>query len=501
VAFDPEDGPMDPRNGYRLVVVANRLPVHYDQSSDERWLPSPGGLVSALTRVLQSHEGLWLGWPGVTHPHEKPTSYEGIDLQSVDISQDEYERFYLGFSNATLWPLYHDAIRSPNFHRHWWEAYVTVNERFARAAARHAGPGATVWVHDYQLQLVPQMLRELRPDLRIGFFLHIPFPSIELFMQLPWRRRILAGLLGADLVGFQEPHAAANFSRVARRLLGVAGTDARLHQMGREVRVGAYPISIDIAQISRLVHDPAVRARSQEIRAELGNPEVVLLGVDRLDYTKGIQQRITALAELYRDGVLQAGRDVIVQIAVPSRESDPHYERERRHLEQSVSEVNGENGQVGRPVVHYLHQNMPFEELVALYLAADVMLVTPFRDGMNLVAKEYVACRADLTGRLVLSEFAGAATELRAAFLVNPHDLDGLKESITQALTTDEKSARRRMARLRRQVASRDVFQWADGFLTDLAGRSQDVDEVRDGVDDEIGPHGGPVHLVEGADA
>ena len=230
-------------------------------------------------------------------------------------------------------------------------------------------------------------------------------------------------------------------------------------------------------------------------------PEVVLLGVDRLDYTKGIQQRIAALAELYRDGVLHAGRDVIVQIAVPSRESDPHYERERRLLEQSVSEVNGENGQVGRPVVHYLHQNMPFEELVALYLAADVMLVTPFRDGMNLVAKEYVACRADLTGRLVLSEFAGAATELRAAFLVNPHDLDGLKESITQALTTDEKSARRRMARLRRQVASRDVFQWADGFLTDLAGRSQDLDEVRDGVDDEIGPHGGPVHLVEGADA
>jgi trehalose 6-phosphate synthase len=492
---------MEPTPQARLVVVANRLPVRYRESGDQRWLPSPGGLVSALTRVLQSHGGLWIGWPGVTHAHEDPGAFEGIALESVEISESEFADFYLGFSNATLWPLYHDAIRAPSFHRHWWNAYVAVNRRYAEAAARTAAPGATVWVHDYQLQLVPDMLRRARPDLRIGFFLHIPFPPIELFMQLPWRARILEGLVGADLVGFQEPHAAANFSRVARRVIGATGTDSRLDRAGREVRVGAFPISIDVDQISRLVRSPEVRARAAEIRRELGDPELVLLGVDRLDYTKGIQQRISALAELFGEGVLKPERHVMVQIAVPSRESDPHYDRERQLLEQAVSQVNGEHGQVGRPVMHYLHQNLPFEELVALYLAADVMLVTPFRDGMNLVAKEYVASRTDLTGRLVLSEFAGAAAELRAAYLVNPHDVDGLKEAITTAVNADDKSVRRRMARLRRQVARRDVFEWADGFLAALDGASDVVDEVGDGPDDAVGRDGRDAGLLERRDA
>ncbi|MGC8499118.1 MAG: alpha,alpha-trehalose-phosphate synthase (UDP-forming) [Acidimicrobiales bacterium] len=492
---------MVPREGFQLVVVANRLPVHLREPGDQSWLPSPGGLVSALTQVLQAHAGLWIGWPGVTESCEHPTDFEGIALESVQISREEYEDFYLGFSNATLWPLYHDAIRSPSFQRRWWDAYVAVNERFAEVTARHAAIGATVWIHDYQLQLVPDLLRRRRPDLRIGFFLHIPFPPIELFMQLPWRRRIVEGLLGADLIGFQEPHAASNFSRIARRLGGVTGTDARLDRAGRTMRVGAYPISIDIARITRLVESSEVRARAIQIRSELGNPEVVLLGVDRLDYTKGIQHRISALAELYADGVLEAGRHVVVQVAVPSRESDPHYDRERRLLEQAVSEVNGEHGHVGRPAVHYLHQNMPIEELVALYLAADVMLVTPLRDGMNLVAKEYIACRADLTGRLVLSEFAGAATELRAAYLVNPHDLDELKDTITTAISADPKAARRRMSRLRRQVARRDVYKWADEFLADLGTTSQQRDELRQGSDDDVGDGLRLAHLLESGHA
>jgi trehalose 6-phosphate synthase len=454
-----------------LVVVANRLPVrHMTNNGAEEWRPSPGGLVSALTAVLQNRNGLWIGWPGTTEPSEtpSPTNYEGIRLKAVDINAEEYEDFYLGFSNATLWPLYHDAIRAPTFHRHWWQAYVKVNMRFAVSVAEEVAPGGTVWVHDYQLQLVPQMLRQLRPDVHIGFFLHIPFPPIELFMQLPWRKEILAGLLGADLIGFQVSQAASNFSRMARRQSAATGTDSLLDYNGRTIRVGAFPISVDCEQIITLANDPIIRARAKEIRKDLGDPELVLLGVDRLDYTKGIQQRIKAVAEMFQDGSLTPGKHVMVQVAVPSRETDAHYERERHNLEQAVSEMNGEYGQVGSPVIHYLHQNLPFAELVALYLAADVMLVTPFRDGMNLVAKEYVMCRTDLTGRLVLSEFAGAAAELRGAFMVNPHDLEGVKEAIRLAVNAGPKEAKDRMTRMRRKTYRRDVYDWANSFLLAL---------------------------------
>ena len=304
-------------------------------------------------------------------------------------------------------------------------------------------------MHDYQLQLVPKMLRAMRPDLRIGFFLHIPFPPQELFLQLPWRRPVLEGLLGADLVGFQVQGAASNFSRVARRLLGASGTDTVLDYDGRQVRVGAFPISVDTAALIKRASDPAVQARARQLRDELGSPEVVLLGVDRLDYTKGIDRRLIAIGELFADGSLTRSRAVLVQIAVPSREDDPHYRQEREHLEQLVGEVNGSYSTVGHPAVHYLYQSVELDELVALYLAADVMLVTPLRDGMNLVAKEYVASRVDASGALVLSEFTGAAQELRDAILVNPHDLDGLKTAIRHAVGLDPNEGTARMRRMR----------------------------------------------------
>jgi trehalose 6-phosphate synthase len=366
-----------------------------------------------------------------------PSQYEGIDLRTVPLDDAEFEQFYVGFANATLWSLYYDAVRTPTFHREWWYAYVSVNDRYSRVVADAAAPGATVWVHDYHLQLVPKMLRAVRPDLRIGFFLHIPFPPQELFLQLPWRRPILEGLLGADLVGFQVHGAAANFSRVARRVVGASGTDAVMDYDRRRVRVRAFPISVDTAALITRASDPAVQSRARQLRAELGSPDVVMLGVDRLDYTKGIDRRLVAIGELLADGSLSVSRAVLVQIGVPSREDDPHYRREREHLEQLVGEINGAYSNVGRPAVHYLYQSVEVDELVALYLAADVMLVTPLRDGMNLVAKEYVACRVDTTGALVLSEFAGAAVELHDAILVNPHDLDGLKQAIRHAVDLD----------------------------------------------------------------
>jgi trehalose 6-phosphate synthase len=449
-------------------VVANRLPVQRATGDGGGWRASPGGLVSALTAVLRDHDGVWVGWTGETGARSAPAELDGIRLETVHLTERDHEEFYLGFSNATLWPLYHDAVRSPAYHREWWYAYREVNERYASAVAAIAAPGGTVWVHDYQLQLVPRMLRELRPDLRIGFFLHIPFPPRELFLQLPWRRELLAGLLGADVVGFQVRGAASNFSRLARRLSSARGTNAEIQFEGRTVLVGAFPISVDSEQLGRLAARPEVRAAATRIRADLGDPERMLLGVDRLDYTKGIDQRIRAVAELFDDGTLVPSKHVIVQVAVPSREEDPYYLSERHVLEQIVSEVNGEHARVGHPVVHYHHQSLPIEELVAMYLAADVMLVTPFRDGMNLVAKEYVSCRADLSGALVLSEFAGAAAELGGAFMVNPHDLDGMKEAIRDAVVVAPKDGRARMLRMRRAVLRYDVHAWAASFLGTL---------------------------------
>ena len=279
----------------------------------------------------------------------------------MPLDASEFEQFYLGFSNATLWPLYHDAVRTPTFHREWWYAYIAVNDRYARAVAEAAAPGATVWVHDYQLQLVPKMLRMMRPDLRIGFFLHIPFPPQELFLQLPWRRPILEGLLGADLVGFQVQGAASNFSRVARRVVGASGTDTALDYDGRRVRVGAFPISVDTTALTTRATDPAVQSRARQIRADLGSPDVVMVGVDRLDYTKGIDRRLIAIGELLADGYLGGSRAVVVQIGVPSREEDPHYRREREHLEQLVGEINGAYSTVGRPAIHYLYQSVEID--------------------------------------------------------------------------------------------------------------------------------------------
>ncbi len=466
-------------NGAEFVVVANRLPVDLERLPDgtERWKHSPGGLVSALEPFLRSHSGAWVGWPGVADAEVPSFEDDGLLLHPVPLSGDEVRDYYEGFSNGTLWPLYHDVVAQPAFHRHWWNSYKRVNQRFADATAKVAAQGATVWVQDYQLQLVPAMLREQRPDLKIGFFLHIPFPPVELFMQLPWRTEIIRGLLGADLVGFHRPGGAQNFLWLARRLVGLepsrgtVGVRTRpgVVQVGdRTVRVGAFPISIDSAGLDAVARRKETQARAKQIRADLGNPKRILLGVDRLDYTKGIDVRLRALYELIADGRVDPEDVAMVQLATPSRERVDHYITMRQGIEQSVGRINGEFGRVGKPVVHYLHQSVNREELVAFMSAADVMVVTPVRDGMNLVCKEYVACRYDLGGALVLSEFAGAAAELTSAFLVNPHDLDGVKNALQAALDIDPAEGRRRMRALRRQVLTHDVDRWARSFLEAL---------------------------------
>jgi trehalose 6-phosphate synthase len=463
--------PVDTQASSNFVVVANRLPVDRVQLPDgsEGWTRSPGGLVSALAPVMRRQDGAWIGWVGSPDEAPQPFHSDGMDLVAVPLSPTDIAEYYEGFSNATLWPLYHDVIVPPEFHREWWDAYVRVNRRFAAAAAEVAAEGAVVWVQDYQLQLVPSQLREMRPDLKIGFFLHIPFPPGELFAQLPWRRQIVQGLLGADLVGFQRQGAAHNFIDIACRYTParrVASNQVIID--GRRVRTDAFPISLDVDEIENLAQDDGVRARAEEIRLGLGSPRHVLLGVDRLDYTKGIRHRLKAWSELLADGDVTPRDAVFVQVATPSRERVDAYQALRDEIELEVGHINGEHGEIGISPIHYLHSTFDRPELVAMYLAADVAVVTPLRDGMNLVAKEYVASRVDNQGAVVLSEFAGAADQLTDAVLVNPHDIDGLKAAILEAMNMPQREQERRMRSMRAQVRTYDVARWADEFISCL---------------------------------
>ena len=469
-----------PTTDHPFVVIANRLPVDLTVGEDgsQTWRRSPGGLVTALYPVAREHRGAWVGWSGSPtaedDPPLAPFDDGGIRLVPVALSEADIAEYYEGFANDTLWPLCHDVISPPEYHRVWWDRYRLVNERFARAAAAITAPGATVWVQDYQLMLVPRMLRELRPDLRIGYFHHIPFPPVEIFAQLPWRRQLLEGLLGADLIGLQRAGDAANVMRTVRRLLELPARGRMVAVPAgpgpaRRVRVEAYPISIDSPRFDELARTPEVRERARQIREELGSPSTVVLGVDRLDYTKGIRHRIKAYGELLAEGRVSVPDAVMVQVASPSRENVGAYQQLREEVELLVGRINGEHADIGTVAISYLHHSYPQEEMAALYLAADVMLVTSLRDGMNLVAKEYVAARADETGVLVLSEFTGAADQLGAALLVNPHDIDGLKDAIVRAIEMPPREARSRMRRLRRRVLTEDVAAWSRSFLTALA--------------------------------
>jgi trehalose 6-phosphate synthase len=457
-----------------VVVVANRLPVDQVTEPDgsTRWQRSPGGLVTALEPFVAGRGGAWVGWSGSAGEAPEPFESGGMSLVPVPLSEEEVDQYYEGMSNASLWPLYHDVVEKPEYHRTWWDTYVQVNKRFVERAAEVAAEGAIVWVHDYQLQLVPAMLRQRRPDLTIGFFLHIPFPPYELFTQLPWRSAIVEGLLGADLVGFQRPAAAANFVQLARRLHDLPARGSTIEYDGRTVTARAFPISIDVKAFEELASRPDVVKRAEEIRAELGHPRKIILGVDRLDYTKGIAVRLNALQELLEDGVIEVPDTVMVQVATPSRERVEHYVHMRETIEQQVGHINGVFGTLGGPAVHYINQSVPREELAALYRAADVMLVTPYRDGMNLVAKEYVAARSDLGGTLVLSEFAGAAAELKQAFLVNPHDIAGVKNQLVRALRIEPADAAKRMRAMRRHLARNDLDHWASSFFDALQAKA-----------------------------
>lgn len=481
---DPASRPLDeadddrPGDGatprHDLVIAANRLPVRRQVRDRQQWELAPGGLVTALAPVMRSGGGAWIGWTGEVDDRPDPFVHDGISLQPVGLSSREHDEYYEGLSNGTIWPLYHSGIHPAHIDRAWWRTYETVNQRFADAIVEAAAPDAVVWIHDYHLQLVPAMVRSRRDDVRIGFFLHTPFPPSELFLRLPWRARIAAGMLGADVIGFQTPADARHFAASVHRVLDVEatsqddgedGTRNAVRWQGRTVRFGAHPISIDTDAVETLADSQEVRRRAVALRRRIGSPKTVLLGVDRLDYTKGIDARLEAYLELLREGALDPEQVVFIQIATPSRASVLGYRDMRDRIERLVGEINGEFGTLGRTPVHYLRRNHSFEELVAYYRLADVMVVTPYRDGMNLVAKEYVASRTENTGVLLLSEFAGTAAEFRQAVMCNPFDVDGLKTALCDAINMGPDEQKQRMAPMRRRLHEHTVDDWADIFL------------------------------------
>ncbi|NNB95252.1 bifunctional alpha,alpha-trehalose-phosphate synthase (UDP-forming)/trehalose-phosphatase [Corallococcus exiguus] len=460
----------------RLLLVSNRLPVTVKAEKDVvSVVRSAGGLATGLSRPHERSGGMWIGWPGdvsrLTDAQRAQVEKQLADLRCVPLylSASEVSRFYEGYSNRVLWPLCHYMLdRVPRQDRDW-DAYRKANERFADLAAKHYQPGDTIWVHDYQLMLVPGMLRARLPHARIGYFHHIPFPSSEIFSTLPRRGELLKGLLGADLIGFHAVSYVRHFSGTLLRHLGLDTDVDRVLFQGREVRVGAFPMGIDATAFETLAREPAVMDEVKVLH-ERSRDERLLVGIDRLDYTKGIPRRLLAVQRVLEREPALRGRLRFIQVAVPSRTQVQAYAEYRETVDELVGRINGLYGTVHSTPVHYLYRSLNEKQLVSLYRGADVMLVTPVRDGMNLVAKEFCAARPDDDGVLVLSEFAGAAAEMRDALLVNPYDVEGMADAIEQALEMPRPERQERMRNLRAGVKARDVHWWVASFLDRLQG-------------------------------
>ena len=444
-----------------LTVVANRLPV--ETAPDGSVHASPGGLVAALSSVIADGDR-WVGWGAPETAGPIALGDAEVTMHPVDLTDSEVERYYGGFANSVLWPLFHGRLRPVQLDRICWRTYRNVNLRFANAAAEAAPKGSTVWVHDYHLMLVPAMLRRMRPDLRIGFFLHIPFPNAQLFASLPPRRELVTGLLGADVIGFQLAEDVDNFLAAADRCANVSHTDGVIRRLTHQVAVNAFPISVDFHKWDAL--GAAAADQAQALRDELA-VGTVMLGIERLDYTKGIARRVRAFGELLDEGRLAADDATFVQVAVPTRGDLPAYQDERDDVEEAVREVNARHTRAdGSEPVRYLEGGLDEHDLAVWYRAADVMVVTSLADGMNLVAKEFVAARGDREATVVLSEFAGAVHELAdGAVVVNPYDIDAIKHALHLAATMPTVDKIARMDAMRAMVRRHDVHHWANAFI------------------------------------
>ena len=460
------------RKGRKLVVVSNRGPYRHETSRGrERWVRAAGGLVTALDPVLQRRGGVWVSakpardFDSVTIPAPNLD----YDLAHVSLKRPEQRGFYEGVSNAVLWPLLHGFEPTIQVGEAPWTTYSSANREFADTALSMSSSGDLFWIQDYHLMLVPAMIRAKRPKARIGWFCHIPWPPPDTFGILPWREEILEGLLGADVLGFHLPEYAEHFLQCVDRFTGYELEGDSVQYRNRKVTTIAAPIGIPVDELQALSIDPDIGREVEHIRHAMGNRQLIL-GVDRLDYTKGIPERLAAFEKLLKKEKTARARYALIQVMVPSRTDVKAYADLKLEIDRMVGDINGRFADTGRVPIHYLYRNMSRRSLFAHYRAADVALVTPLRDGMNLVAHEYVAARTDDDGVLVLSEFAGAAKYLKGAVLVNPYDIESTVSASHRALTMKPAEKKRRMRALRAEVMRLDVHGWADEYVQALEG-------------------------------
>jgi len=461
----------------RLIAVSNRLPIKLRREKGNWHVePGAGGLVTALAPVLRNRGGVWIGWAGTTEDADiqrladSASHNAGYTLRPVTLTEDQVRDYYYGFANRVLWPLFHDFQTRCRFDPAYWYAYLDVNREFARVVTENTTLADYIWVHDYHLMYVAQALREAGVQRKTGFFLHIPFPSVDIFVKLPWRAQILRALLEYDLIGFQTMRDRRNFVQCLQLLYPLTKVTGRgsvisVELEGRQVRVGSFPISIDFNAFAVAASTPEVADRAWYFHETLPN-QTIILGVDRLDYSKGIPQRLMAMRNLFTRYPNMKGKVTLVEVVVPSREEVPEYQKLKAHIERLVGEINGQFTGQGLVPIHYLYRTLIREELVAYYRAAEIALLTPLKDGMNLVAKEYCACSLEGNGVLILSEFAGAAAQMqKGALLVNPYDVEGLADAIHRAYVMDQTERYTRMRRLRENIRKYDIFWWVDSFL------------------------------------
>lgn len=485
----------------KLIIVSNRLPIVLDRIEDEWQVkPGSGGLVTAMAPVLRDRGGSWIGWPGAAATEEeipreildKTGEEAGYYLKGVYLTKEELDNYYYGFANEVLWPLFHDLQSRCNFEPRYWEAYRKVNAKFAEKIAESASDDDFIWIHDYHLLLAANELRKLNVKSKKAFFLHIPFPPLDIFLKLPWRFEILDAMLQYDLIGFQTARDRRNFVHCIRRLLKHVrvhgeGQVVKATQDNREIRIGAFPISIDFKEFENLAASDEVADAAWYIHEDLPD-QSIMLGVDRLDYTKGIPQRLNAFRkalELFPDMREQIS---LVQVVVPSRTEVPEYQQLKERIDQLVGEINGQFTSSGWVPIHYVFRSLDRIELLAYYRTAEIALITPLKDGMNLVAKEYCASNIEENGVLILSEFAGAAAELReGAVFTNPHDIVGTATAIYKAFKMSPEERRERMSKMRNAVRKYDIFRWVDSFLKGaFAADLKSFPQIRDYMPDEL---------------
>ena len=472
----------------KTIIVSNRLPLQISINGDKlNVTPSVGGLATGMKSVHAEGNGVWVGWSGITEEDldknlksKVNTKVKEAKCRAVSLTEDDINDYYLGFSNRTLWPLFHYFLEYTEFEKHQWEAYKRVNEKFAEVILDTIEDGDTVWVHDYQLLLLPKLIKDKRPDVTIGFFLHIPFPSYEIFRTFPWREEILSGMLGADLIGFHTYDYERHFLSSIKRIMRLEVNFNEISYYDRIIKVDSFPMGIDYNKFHKasLQHNnPNTEISELQKRLDShlkeGKDQKFILSIDRMDYTKGIPNRLRAFEYFLNQHPEYKEKVRLVMLAVPSRSGVPQYQRLKRETDELVGRINGEFSTVSWTPVWYFYRSLPFENLIDLYASSDIALITPVRDGMNLVAKEYVATRTKQDGVLILSEMAGAAKEMNEALLINPNSFENFASTLKRALTMPLEEQQSRMKILQKRLKRYDVEKWASEFLKSLDATNQ----------------------------